>query len=307
MKKILAVSFILLFFGVAVAPNINQSVVKASTNDELVEVTTQACGIQGYGNTTVKLTREQYQNLEQYLVEFRARLNQTSTIEEAVPIFKDAVVELNKYGLLPRGMSVEQTQKLVTSGYWYQKKLQLLEKLDNRYPLPQNVIQNQFCFVAGYTYHSLLIGPISMTCFVTLLAMSYFFYYLWEITESIGLKILSAFLGIIAYGVDFLYITLPVIPFEIGGFVTFGDVTEVWEEPPRYSPSIGWIFSAGIRGIQSINGSFYGTLREFGFFMSRLYVGLSGFVGIVLGSMLPSMNLFFLGSAYKVGVNSNPP
>jgi hypothetical protein len=187
------------------------------------------------------------------------------------------------------------------------KKLQLYEKLDNRNPLPQNEIQNQFCFVAGYTYHSLLVGPISMTCFVTLLAMSYFFYYLWEITGSIGLKILSGFLGIIAYGMDYLWISIPVIPFEIGGFVTFGEVTEGWEIPPRYYPSIGWIFSAGIKGIQSINGSFYGTLREFGFFWSRLYVGLSGFVGIVLGSMLPSMNLFFLGSAYKVGVSSNPP
>jgi site-specific recombinase XerD len=103
MKKIFAVSIILLFIGVAVAPSINQSVVKASTDDDLVEVTTQACGIKGYRDTTVKLTREQYQDLEQYLVEFRARLNQTSTREEAVPIFKEAVVELDKYGCCRRG------------------------------------------------------------------------------------------------------------------------------------------------------------------------------------------------------------
>ena len=113
-KKGLVVSVILLFIGVAVAPSINTGVVKASNDNDLVEVTTQACGIKGFGNTTVKLTREQYQNLEQYLVEFRARLNQTSTREEAVPIFKEAVVELDKYGLLPKGMSVEQAQNLVT-------------------------------------------------------------------------------------------------------------------------------------------------------------------------------------------------
>ena len=47
-------------------------------------------------------------------MEFRARLNQTSSREEAVPIFKDAVVELDKYGLLPSGMSVERVQKLIT-------------------------------------------------------------------------------------------------------------------------------------------------------------------------------------------------
>jgi len=114
LRKSLAVAVILLFIGVAIAPTINFQVVKASQDDDLVEVTTQACGINGFGNTTVELTREQYQNLEQYLVEFRARLNQTATREEAVLLFKEAVVELNKYGLLPKGMSVERVQKLVT-------------------------------------------------------------------------------------------------------------------------------------------------------------------------------------------------
>jgi hypothetical protein len=56
-RKQLAVGIILLFIGVAVAPSINQSIVTASQDDDLVEVTTQACGIKGYGNTTVKLIR----------------------------------------------------------------------------------------------------------------------------------------------------------------------------------------------------------------------------------------------------------
>jgi hypothetical protein len=119
-RKCLAVGIILLFIGVAVAPSINSSVVKASIDNDLVEVTSQVCGIQGFGNTTVKLTKEQYQNLEQYLVEFRARLNQTTSREEAVLIFKDAVVELNKYGLLPKGISVKRAQQLVTIGHQIQ-------------------------------------------------------------------------------------------------------------------------------------------------------------------------------------------
>jgi len=39
-KKLLAIGIIFLFIGVAVAPSINSSVVKAS--DDLVEVTSQA-------------------------------------------------------------------------------------------------------------------------------------------------------------------------------------------------------------------------------------------------------------------------
>lgn len=141
LKKIFALSVILLFIGVAVAPNINQSIVKAS-DDDLVEVTTQACGIKGFGNTTVKLTKQQYQNLEEYLVEFRAKLNQTSTRDEAVPIFKDAVVELDKYGLLPKGMRVSQAQRLVTLG-------DRIYFMGNRMKTSLEDSLNVFCFFAA--------------------------------------------------------------------------------------------------------------------------------------------------------------
>ena len=87
----MAIGIILLFIGVAFAPSINSSVVKAS--DDLVEVTSQACGIQGFGNTTVRLTRQQYENLEKYIVNFQAKLNQTATLEDTIPLFKEAILE----------------------------------------------------------------------------------------------------------------------------------------------------------------------------------------------------------------------
>jgi len=143
MKKILVVGVILLFICIAVAPSINQSIVKASQDGDLVEVTTQACGIQGYGDTTVALTRQQYNDLEQYLVEFRARLNQTSTREEAIPIFKEAVVELDAYGLLPKGMSVEQAQRFVLRG----SQNEILLNYQQRFEIfPQCI--NLFCLLS---------------------------------------------------------------------------------------------------------------------------------------------------------------
>ncbi len=145
-KRILTLGVILLFIGVAVAPSI---VVKASPNDDLVEVTTQACGIKGYGNTTVKLTRQQYQNLEEYLIEFRARLNQTSTREDAVPIFKEAVVELDKYGLLPKGMSVVQFQRIAIEELYPTKMLNLAKK-SLLIQIPNDVL-NIFCLLYANT------------------------------------------------------------------------------------------------------------------------------------------------------------
>ncbi len=143
MKKILAVGIIFLFIGVAVAPSINQSVVKASTDDELVEVTTQACGIQGYGDTTVNLTREQYQYLEEYLVEFRARLNQTTTKEELIMLYKEAIGELNYYGLLPKGMSISLAESLVIGNALFDSHPGFFK----RFSMPYYDIENMKCFV----------------------------------------------------------------------------------------------------------------------------------------------------------------
>jgi hypothetical protein len=183
------VSVILLFIGVTIAPSINFNVVKASNDTDLVEVTTQACGINGYGNTTVKLTRQQYQNLEEYLVEFRARLNQTTSREEAVPLFKDAVVELDKYGLLPKGMSVEQAQKFVFGVNQNERICDFLSQFHNRRYILANDIQNIFCLIAchvanfsyifnlvqaftyGLTLFALLFVPIPSLYFWLILAI----------------------------------------------------------------------------------------------------------------------------------------
>jgi hypothetical protein len=138
---------VLMFIGVAFAPCINSTGIKASNDNDLVEVTSQACGIQGFGNTTVKLTKQQYRNLEQYLIDFRARLNQTTTREEAIPIFKDAVVELNKYGLLPKGMSVEQAQKLVIG---HNRNRDVLRKIQSSFNSLSNKGQRQELFPNWY-------------------------------------------------------------------------------------------------------------------------------------------------------------
>ena len=146
MKRIwLTIGIILLLIGVIIAPIFNFNTVRASQDDDLVEVTAQGCGIKGYGNTTVKLTRQQYQNLEQYLVEFRARLNQTTSREEAVPIFKEAVVELDKYGLLG-GLSVENEMRFLTmvnQGLENFEKLSIFSKLSEA----SYGYTNVFCFV----------------------------------------------------------------------------------------------------------------------------------------------------------------
>jgi hypothetical protein len=263
MKKGLVVSVIVLFMGVAVAPSINITVVKASNND-LVEVTTQACGIKGYGNTTAKLTREQYRDLEEYLVEFRARLNQTSTRAEAIPIFKEAVVELNKYGLLSKGMNLERAQRLIIGPSRNPIAKNTIKVLPSNYT--QSGIENFLCLVSGHTNYTYPLGCLGFIPYIPFLLL--FFYipiHFW----------LAQFLGPVVFGTIYFEMKLRNhIPY----------------------PSEGWVVAVGLNGMTEGSGAYFGNIRSVEVSMvgqsDTYYVGMNSFTGIILGFQGTK---FFLG------------
>jgi len=300
-RKCLAIGVILLFIGVAVAPSINLNVVKASQDNDLVEVTTQACGIQGFGNTTVKLTKQQYQNLEQYLIEFRARLNQTTTREEAVPIFKEAVMELNKYGLLPKGMSVEEAQRLVNGNYQKSQAIDIYKTIYRKSQILND--SNFFCLITGETsMNTRLFSLIEMGCSVLcwfLFVLSFFAHYIFDDPVIINNTIsLLKSIRIFYYKINSARITGT-------GIITFGHSHPSSIPPPyRYDPAMGWITTQGLLGKKSWNGSFFGHILPIFPFDSdsyTYYIGATGFLGIKLNK--GDGKLFFLGSAFHVKID----
>jgi hypothetical protein len=297
MKRILAVGVILLFIGISVAPTINFNAVKASTNDDLVEVTTQACGIQGYGNTTVKLTREQYHNLESYLVEFRARLNQTSSKAEAVPIFKEAVVELDKYGLLPKGMSVERVQRLVFEQHQNKIIMKLKDSLVNNHLSSLDNESNYFCLVAGKATIVRAWGPL-----FPILVKQGFLYHL----IVMFLPVDEGYFPYVLLGhfAGSLFSGSPIVPY---GHLYFG--IDTYLNHGHYNPSHGWIFSVGVNGIKNWFGDFYGGIDSINFpnFVNGrkvYYRGMSGFSGLKITFLSASTDVsYFLGGCVQVKVN----
>ncbi len=292
-KKGLAISVTLLFIGITLAPNINITATKASADHDLVEVTTQACGIREFGDTTVTLTKQQYENLEQYLVEFRIKLNQTSAREEVVPIFEEAVVELNKYGLLPRGMSVEKAQKLILQQDQNDCLTKLQERFHNTRILPESE-EKYFSLVAGSTTNTLILGPIPLTC---------------VLTGLIGLILLSsssnAVQGLIGAAllysslyVGLLFYSLPGVLFSVIRIGAQG-INADPEVPPEYGPSEGWITSVGLTGKKTWVGPFFGSMAGKGF------IGVVGFTGLKIA--LNINHCFYFGSAMKIGISPNPP
>ena len=301
-RKWLAVGIILLFIGVAVAPSINLTVVKASDDNDLVEVTTQACGIKGYKDTTVKLTREQYQNLEQYLVEFRAKLNQTSTREEVVPLFKEILVELDKYGLLPKGMSVEQAHRLVIERYQNILAMSRYQTKLSDYQISNN--SNFFCLITGETKETRLHGYFETGCS----ALSYFLFTLY-IFAHIIIDDPIVLMNIIfrLETIRNLYHTINSIRIIGTGNIAFGNSHDIGGHIPpfyQYEPAVGWITTQGLLGKKSWNGSFYGRLLQlltFDSYETIYYIGALGFLGIKLKQ--GDQGLFFLGSAFHVRID----
>jgi hypothetical protein len=297
-KKNFTIGLFILFIGIAVAPTINFQVVKASTDDDLVEVTTQACGIKGYGNATVKLTREQYQNLEQYLVDFRARLNQTSTKEEAVPIFKEAVVELDKSGLLPKGMSVEQAQRLATQINDDIPILSnLLERTAHTLIRPINGSENHLCLIAGETNETWFEGPSAIFSYKLLLLSALF--YNGPITQMLFMLAFAGFLLLTAFSAR--------NPVAVMYRVGFGGLYSEHESIPWEFYASGWISTVGLNGRKTWQGEMQGALPIEGTRIPAMssyteyYTGAVGFTGIKTSSF--GGTTFYLGSALWVKID----
>jgi hypothetical protein len=294
MKKILTVGIILLFIGIAIAPGINQSIVKASQDDDLVEVTTQACGIKGYGDTTVKLTREQYNDLEEYLTGFQAKLNQTTTQEEAIPIFKEAVVELNKYGLLPKAMSVKQAQKLVTFSVCNPLAFVPFKKIHDPLCSASEEYTNRFCLVAGKTDHTTFENTLGL-----------FFY-------TAALLIKNWYIAVVCYTIyTLMTFGCRLIPLGALNRINLGGYNMNSNE---YYPASGWFATVGlygktinegkIRGSLPIEGTLYQELPWYA--LMQKSPGVVGFIGLKIINNTTDgyfeWTFFYLGSALWVNV-----
>jgi len=305
-RKWLAVGIILLFIGVAVAPSINVTVVKASDDNELVEVTTQACGIKGSDNHTVQLTKRQVREIRQIFDELKSRLSTAESMQETQQIFNDTIVSLSRYNLLPNGMNIEQAKRLVSSASQNQKVVQFLQKISTKSQVDVKAgeMQNSLCSIAGNTSNTHFAKP------VTKLTM-----HLYDIMDySSGNHILveiSTALWIVFN--PFSTISQMILKRQgnhCGVSIFFGNF-KYYPYPNWLYPAQGWLSTNGINGKQNITGSFWGQKVTSGWqpqddwHMNYTWRGCIGFTGFITYVGLDSA--YYLGSALHVNVGPNRP
>ncbi len=286
MKKLLEVGVIVLFLGLAFAPSINADISKASVDSELVEITTEVCGING-GKHTVQLTKEEANEVEKLFYTIERRLNEVERREEAVEIFEEAVVELDKYGLLG-GLNVKNAQRLVT-GFYYTQNFQKKIIKPDKGELNSDEFHNSFCFVSG--------NNITCTRFTGafLSKLSMFFA---SLIPDAPESLLDDFIFLFLIMFSSLYEQYK--PIAISQKVGFG--TKRMDDTGAfvYSPAEGNISTYGLEGTKSWAGPFYGSLGMGYWMVYDIYLGMRNFFGFKIGT-------HYFGFALKVGLQRERP
>ena len=301
MKKLLAVGVIVLFLGLAIAPSINANIGKASIEREIVEITTEICGINGVTPNTVSLSKEDAEEVEHLFDSIRERLNATETREETEKIFNEVVVELDKYGLLG-GLSVEQAQRVVNGEYQNSRFTKLFERLFVRNQFLDND-SNYLCSVAGQT-SSTHTGSLFLLLLIAA-AIGMLSVPLTEFLAEFIERFVSTLIGVIlSYG--------GVLPSKFTSLLYFGQ--HWWsDDGGGKCGANGWISTNGLNGIRNWEGNnLYGGVQNFvwyyclfGLSGTTRWCGVAGFTGII--TKISYENISFLGSALKVKLRTGCP
>jgi len=294
MKKYLAVIVILLFIGLAVAPSINANVSK----EHLVEFTTEVCGL-NCGKQTVKLTQEEAEEVEALFDSIRERLNATESRDKAEEIFKEAVVELDKYGLLG-GLSIEQAQKLVTGGYQDSRIAHFMENLSDNIQADDDV--NFFCQIVGNADDGIYFHKFRLIFHVQIIFLMYF---LTELARSFGLTEYSVLLLFLPYLWAYDVYSQTIYPYRPICITNVIDFNDIWGVK-------GELLSKGLLGEKEWNGTLWGKL-SFGQIIYSIMGGgqrsaIFGFNGIRIPIIdwltFRTKGYHYLGHALMVKVSS---
>jgi len=306
MKKLLAVGVIVLFLGLACAPSINANV---SKNSELVEITTEICGLGG-GRYTVQLTKEEAEEVDRLFENIRLQLDESTSREEAVEVFNEAVVELDKYNLLS-GLSIDQARRLILGEI--SNSFSLIYNYEGKNNTMNNNGENFNCLIAGRsTYTRLFYGrPTILGRINEILKSNEFDQYMDWLQTTFPLFYRFVILPL------FLLIFLPTLFIDVffphlydsrtNGNMTFGVYIHNFEHDDVDHPSEGWVWTDGSNGVIKWEEPVYGQIKtirvgdeNWDIIYYDYYVGAVDFKGIKLRSLEGS---FFIGRASHVALD----
>jgi len=294
----LVVAIIILFFGVCIQPAI-ADIRTETNNSELEEITIQFYETDRTFNHTVMLTKGQIIELENLIDDFKSQLDSVDNEFETKNIYKNAVLNFDKMGLLPDYMSLDYAQQIVIDSEGNPCIIKIFEKIYNKKKVNFDENENLFCLISGVTNNTVFYSP-SFLLFVLHALLSFARFTIlvnwldninndllyWCLSNfgnfSLNLVIFRMFLWLGIAGILNLY------PLKIGSFLHYGGV-EGGYRAPQEVPAEGWINTDGLFGKKNWSGNFYGNVI--------------GFTGIKITKNI--FDHYYLGTAVKIRVENS--
>jgi hypothetical protein len=242
----------------------------------------------------------QYGEVAKILKNLQLNLDRVTTKHEALVLIKDTLVELHDHGLLPKGMTVRQAQRVVTRCFLLSELVQPFQTNNG------NTTGNTNCLVIGITNQTFF-RP-----FPTIYDIPIIHYLMFNTSFGVYFNFLVWFYAIRCFQ-----------PIEFGSFAYFGDrYKNVKNGNITYESidaSSGWVWTIGSNGYKKWNGTFYGGLftkyqksddDNDSYAEAWNPVGIRGFVGINLfnfHSLIDGPPSFYIGFAREVNFTYSPP
>ncbi len=302
MKRILTIGVILLFIGVAIAPSITQSIVKASTDDDLVQnkeyikTTVELCGLNT--KTTVYLTQDEVQEIKNLFLIYKNKFDETTTRKQAAQILIELLDVLHTYHLF-ENQSLPKIRRLIQSS--------VARNLTTNHPewinQQETIKQNLGCFVLGQTTDTVY-------CSTMVLRLLY--------GSAFGFLLFALFFPKIAILLYFM--AMVPIAFLLASYMYYivlanthkpsilNTMTLGYEQDHEIIPSKGWISSIGLLGKTNQSGALMGALYilPIPFIAALYYPALVGFTGVKVIINDYATNVYYFGYCLGLKISSTP-
>jgi len=253
---LLAFGITLLFLGVGINPAI-ATVEPEIIDVEYYDVTTEFIGLNK--EYTTQLSREQLEELDALFDSIKNRINMSSSMEESVEVYKDAVIKLEKLGLLG-DVGINETEKLVINYYQNPNLMKILDRVNNQKNGNLSEERNIFCLIAGKVenidfFNPLVIYPL----FLILLLMDYFnkMDYWFYLLLIFGFAVLFNFYNPICI---FNQIILGTDTYNRGEIISFGLLgLRYWkgDDLDGLIKRFGFSFGIGVIGFTGLNIEYF--------------------------------------------------
>jgi hypothetical protein len=294
-NTIFALLALIIFISSNIAAHSSTTPVIASTVSKLKNINTSLSET----TISIQVPVDQTHLVQEIFDALRIRLTTATSPQETQQIFNDTIIELERYSLLPKELSVAYAQRLVSHATMQQKITSYTHSQTT-----EGAIQNIFCSVAGNTTNT----HVAKLAKRIALRM----YYIIDFnTGNQPLRNLATGVYIIFNELSKInLLLLQQNGYHFGVCLYFGNYHYA-AYPNWLSPAQGWISTNGIYGQQNITGSFWGQTMTSGWqpqvdwYMNYSWRGCLGFTGLLLYSGTDTV--YFLGSALAVNIGPNRP